>query len=128
MQRLCRHGAAILDSAPAAGAARHTHVGPDLESYPATALARVAGAAAAAEAVTVPLSFFDYEGWDKVTKPAGFNMEIPPELQAEAELHTSARRNAAHDTNIYAGRRCQDQMSLDTVRPFNPRPPAPPPE
>jgi hypothetical protein len=66
--------------------------------------------------VVVPMNFFDYEQWDKVTKPANFNMEIPNHLREEAKkrMHAAARR--VHlDTPIYNGRQVQKELTLDTA-------------
>merc|ERR1719316_246426 len=61
------------------------------------------------------LNFFDYDRWDKVSKPAGFNMKIPPEMQAEANRRmAAASKRIDHQVPIYNGRPVADQMALDT--------------
>ena len=62
----------------------------------------------------MPLSFFDYESWDKVTKPASFNMTLPEGMEDEAALHMSARRTHLVDTAVYDGRPYAGSFSLDT--------------
>ena len=64
---------------------------------------------------TVPVRYFDYNRWDKVTKPAEFNMKIPKHLHEEAEKHSTAARLVAHvNTPIYNGRVVED-ITLDST-------------
>lgn len=62
----------------------------------------------------MPLSYFDHDSWDKVTKPASFNMTLPQGMEEEAALHLNARRAHFVDTPIYDGRPYADSFSLDT--------------
>ena len=56
-------------------------------SYPEVARGRVSGIE---PDCVVKLNYFDYEKWDKVTKPAGFNMRpgwleaLPEEVRKQA--------------------------------------------
>jgi hypothetical protein len=82
-------------------------------SYPSGALNRVSGMA---PNLTVPMNFFDYNGWDKVTKPANFNMRIPPELKAEAKKRMDAAAKRINiNVPIYDGRPVQEHITLDTA-------------
>ena len=78
--------------------------------YPEAALSRVHNTE---PDMVIPLSFFDYDSWDKKTKPAGFNMTIPPELEEEAARHQDARRNHMVDVPIFDGRPFSSSLTLD---------------
>lgn len=69
--------------------------------------------------VVVPLSYFDYDSWDKVTKPATFNMNLddfPAQLQERAQRQTEALAHRIEvETRIYNGRHAALEMSLDTT-------------
>ena len=64
---------------------------------------------------TVPVRYFDYGKWDKVTKPAEFNMKIPKHLHEEAAKQSMAAKLAVRvNTPIYNGRVVED-ITLDST-------------
>lgn len=88
--------------------ANHTAV----ESLLTRAQKRVAGLQ---PDLSVPIRYFDYDKWDKVTKPAEFNMKVPRHLHEEAEKQSSAARLAVHvNTPMYNGR-LVDDINLDST-------------
>jgi len=88
---------------------------PDVPQYPSLAKARVSNIE---PDFSVPISFFDYDAWDRITKPAQFSRmgQMPAELQAEARSRIRASRPRVFvDTPIYNGRLVQEQITLDTA-------------
>ena len=80
--------------------------------YPHSALKRVADMQ---PSMVVPMNFFDYDSWDKFTKPANFNMKVPESMKAEAlRRETAAALRINVPTPIYNGRSVRDVFSLDS--------------
>ena len=63
----------------------------------------------------VPVNYFDYEKWDKTTKPANFNMKIPAHLREEAaKQSTASKLRVTVKTPIFNGRKVNN-IGLDTT-------------
>ena len=118
LSQVCNH---LLPS-PVAAAPSPLYVLPEIPQYPSAAQARVANLQ---PDVVVPISFFDYDAWDKITKPANSIMmrmvNPPPELRADAKNRMkAASKRIMVDTPIYNGRLVKATIK-SLLNPGNPR-------
>lgn len=62
----------------------------------------------------VPLHYFDYDKWDKLSKPASFNLKVPRHLTEDAQRQSVASSlRVTIPTRVFNGRRVIDSLNLD---------------